>query len=528
MADTRRSILHTIRDQAKLLHSSTHSQQHPYLQVWTPQQWWESFQFLFINHLPPPDSAHHDDLLFFSKSPSHPTASNPPFFVRRKAKQLPEELQLSGSQFSHVDWAQTVLLNIVLQSQYQLTVVACGREALPFVAEGRTWSPNMITVSKPVYASTTVTAVNLDSSRAEASNPQPCYPDICFAVDNFDNAFQDLVLEDADKCYCVVLHAVLDSYEQAADHHYPDLAAAHASSSRQASSINASGSSEQLQQPHHQRDNAAGGHAAALAAVASAAADSAAAAAAAAVASAGGAPASPGRPPGAAAAAAASSRDNSGGGASTGSPLSWQIGTQRRTLFAGYVSYAQILDFMDSSARSRTLLDALMGSKAGQQDKVVMTGPGGVGRCEVAVKKVQDSSREQGSRSSSFSAAGGSSHGGSAAAAGAAGAAARAGSSHSNGSSSGGASKQALGSSGGGSSGEQQAPAAAPHPQQQQQQQQRGLLQRGLQRARMLAGGMQQVLSDINSGGGGCNMNCALMLLKLPVSYLARELLDAA
>ncbi|WIA11975.1 hypothetical protein OEZ85_012057 [Tetradesmus obliquus] len=208
MADTRRSILHTIRDQAKLRHSSTHSQQHPYLQVWTPQQWWESFQFLFINHLPPPDSAHHDDLLFFSKSPSHPTASNPPFFVRRKAKQLPEELQLSGSQFSHVDWAQTVLLNIVLQSQYQLTVVACGREALPFVAEGRTWSPNMITVSKPVYASTTVTAVNLDSSRAEASNPQPCYPDICFAVDNFDNAFQELVLEDADKCYCVVLHAV--------------------------------------------------------------------------------------------------------------------------------------------------------------------------------------------------------------------------------------------------------------------------------------------------------------------------------
>lgn len=83
-------------------------------------------QSQFINHLPPPDSAHHDDLLFFSKSPSHPTANNPPFFVRRKAKQLPEELQLSGSQFGHVDWAQTVLLNIVLQSQYQLTVVACG------------------------------------------------------------------------------------------------------------------------------------------------------------------------------------------------------------------------------------------------------------------------------------------------------------------------------------------------------------------------------------------------------------------
>lgn len=72
-------------------------------------------------------------------------------------------------------------------------VSRCRREALPFVAEGRTWSSGMITVSKPVYASTTITAVNLDSSRADASNPQPCYPDICFAVDNFDNAFDDLV-----------------------------------------------------------------------------------------------------------------------------------------------------------------------------------------------------------------------------------------------------------------------------------------------------------------------------------------------
>jgi hypothetical protein len=66
-------------------------------------------------------------------------------------------------------------------------------EGLPFVAEGRTWSPGMISVTRPVYACTTVTAVNLDSSRAKDSNPQPCYPDICFAVDNFDNAFEDLV-----------------------------------------------------------------------------------------------------------------------------------------------------------------------------------------------------------------------------------------------------------------------------------------------------------------------------------------------
>jgi hypothetical protein len=49
-----------------------------------------------------------------------------PFFVRRKVKKLPEELHLSGKDFNTVDWPQTVLLNLVLQSQYQLTVVACG------------------------------------------------------------------------------------------------------------------------------------------------------------------------------------------------------------------------------------------------------------------------------------------------------------------------------------------------------------------------------------------------------------------
>ena len=73
------------------------------------------------------------------------------------------------------------------------SVCVCRPEGLPFVAEGRTWTPGMISVTRPVYASTTVTAVNLDSSRAKDATPQPCFPDICFAVDNFDNAFEDLV-----------------------------------------------------------------------------------------------------------------------------------------------------------------------------------------------------------------------------------------------------------------------------------------------------------------------------------------------
>lgn len=65
------------------------------------------------------------------------------------------------------------------------------------MAAGRTWAQHIRCVTKPVFATTTVMAVNLDSSRAEASQPRPCYPDICFAVDNFDNAFEDLVRQTA-------------------------------------------------------------------------------------------------------------------------------------------------------------------------------------------------------------------------------------------------------------------------------------------------------------------------------------------
>jgi len=80
-----------------------------------------------------------------------------------------------------------------LRCQVCLCVVGCRSEDLAQVAEGRTWTEAIRCVTKPVFATTTVTAVNLDSSRAEASQPRPCYPDICFAVDNFDNAFEDLV-----------------------------------------------------------------------------------------------------------------------------------------------------------------------------------------------------------------------------------------------------------------------------------------------------------------------------------------------
>jgi hypothetical protein len=70
-----------------------------------------------------------DDMLFFVLAkPPEPTKQRPdpaPFIVRRKTVPLPQDLQLSGDRFSDILWDCSVLLNIVLQASFQLTVVAC-------------------------------------------------------------------------------------------------------------------------------------------------------------------------------------------------------------------------------------------------------------------------------------------------------------------------------------------------------------------------------------------------------------------
>jgi hypothetical protein len=186
-----------------------------------------------------------------------------------------------------------------------------------------------------------------------------------------------------------------------------------------------------------------------------------------------------------------SSTDESGSSA-------WQIGTHKRTLFAGYVSFQQVQDFMESSSRNgRSLLDGwLKAPKAPQKDKVVMTGPGGMGRCEVAVTKLE--------------------------------APAAAGAASSSGSS------LATQPQGTGGPGQQQGQGLQGAAQQQQQPQGvgagQGLLQRGLQRARVVASGVQQaldVLSELQPGPAASHMLCALMSLRLPVHFLAQELLAA-
>jgi hypothetical protein len=184
-----------------------------------------------------------------------------------------------------------------------------------------------------------------------------------------------------------------------------------------------------------------------------------------------------------------SSTDDSGSGA-------WQIGTHKRTLFAAYVSFQQIVDFMAGSSRNgRSLLDSLLKTpKAPLKDKVVMTGPGGMGRCEVVVTKLEAPAAPPSSTSSS-----GQRH-------------------HQQQQQQGMPVEQQQGVSADG--GDKQRVGVGG-----------GLLQRGLERARFVASGVQQaldVLSELQpNGGGAATMLCALMTLRLPVHYVAQELLAA-
>lgn len=275
------------------------------------------------------------------------------------------------------------------------------------------------------------------------------------------------------RCYCVVLHAILDTHETTADQ--TDVTELAAQLSNQARLYQDSSSSCTTSQQQQQQQDAPPQHDGSATSTTT----------------------HQQQPhPSSTAPARTSSTDGSSSGA-------WQIGTQKRTLFAGYVSFQQILDFMESNSRNgRSLLDSwLKGPKAAQKDKVVMTGPGGMGRCEVAVTKMErpaPSSSSSGT-ASSLSAQQQQQQRPSPPAA-----------------------NRSLQSAG-----EQLGQAVGLSEQQQQRQ---GLLQRGLQRARVVASGVQQaldVLSELQPSGCDVNMLCALMTLRLPAHYLAQELLAA-
>ena len=76
-----------------------------------------------------------------------------------------------------------------------LPVETCRQDALVDVAQGHLSRPDVHAVTHQVYASPYRTAVNVVNAAAKAHPAEQLasYPDICFAIDDYEHAFGDVV-----------------------------------------------------------------------------------------------------------------------------------------------------------------------------------------------------------------------------------------------------------------------------------------------------------------------------------------------
>ncbi|GMJ15271.1 hypothetical protein like AT1G59520 [Hibiscus trionum] len=150
-----------------------------------------------------------DDLIFFvRKWKGHgfndSDESVAPYFVRRWA---PELDKLVGDSLSVVDWRRSFYLNMIAHTSYSVTVAICSHDVLKKHQVGQDTPLSAIyKVVKTVYASPSRINFHLDSKKEVETTP--AYPDICFAIDDFDSTFDAVVLTDTDHCYCVLLNAI--------------------------------------------------------------------------------------------------------------------------------------------------------------------------------------------------------------------------------------------------------------------------------------------------------------------------------
>lgn len=72
--------------------------------------------------------------------------ANEPCIVRRKGKALPTELLPGGSISHQIDWKRSVLLNMVTQTSYSMTVSACPRDQLHSIGSGQQLAHGVIEV----------------------------------------------------------------------------------------------------------------------------------------------------------------------------------------------------------------------------------------------------------------------------------------------------------------------------------------------------------------------------------------------
>ncbi|KAL6995316.1 hypothetical protein U1Q18_005454 [Sarracenia purpurea var. burkii] len=151
-----------------------------------------------------------DDLVFFVRKISldgygfnDNVEGNSPYFVRRWAPKLDD---LVDEKSVDVDWRRSFYLNLIAHTSFSATVAICSHQVLRNHQIGLdTPLSSIYKVVKTVYASPSRVDFHLDSTKAV--EPTPAYPDIFYAVDDFDSTFDAVVLADKDHCYCVLLNA---------------------------------------------------------------------------------------------------------------------------------------------------------------------------------------------------------------------------------------------------------------------------------------------------------------------------------
>lgn len=138
-----------------------------------------------------------DDLIFFVRKmnlhgygTNDELDANAPYFVRRWASKLDK---MVGDDLIEVDWRRSLYLNLIAHTSFTVTVAICSNQVLQHhrVGQDTPLSP-IYKVVKTVYASPSRVNFHLDS-RKEAETV-PAYPDICFAIDDFDSTIDTVVI----------------------------------------------------------------------------------------------------------------------------------------------------------------------------------------------------------------------------------------------------------------------------------------------------------------------------------------------
>ncbi|XP_031376399.1 uncharacterized protein KIAA0930 homolog isoform X2 [Punica granatum] len=184
---SRRELLSMVKKHSNLIGKTVVEEQDASDVEMDSQFWHDVFDLYFVRGKES-RGRQDDDLIFLvRKMSSQAYRDNPegtsPFFVRRWASKMEK---LVGDISADVDWRRSFYLNLIAHTSYTITVAICSHQDL------RNHQAGQDTQLSPIY------------KEVETS---PAYPDICFAVDDFDSTFDAVVLSSTDHCYCVLLNA---------------------------------------------------------------------------------------------------------------------------------------------------------------------------------------------------------------------------------------------------------------------------------------------------------------------------------